>query len=1224
MPSFSELDLLNSPLDPGLTVIEASAGTGKTYSISHLVPRLLLSGALPDVSKLLLVTFTKDAARELAERVRRVLTRLAASPTLAEAVTHSHVAALRPLLEVPAARARLDRALLDLDLLAVSTIHAFCQRTLQQSGSLCGVPVMPDVITDDDEHLEPIIKELWIATLSSDPIMAALATARRWQLGAAVKTINTVRRCHRPALEPAAASYNDLTKTIGNLCAPLAVESLFASFTALLKQVPTWNKGVADAADAVERLRSIHTGKADTLRFWESLEFAQELLGKIGAKSAAGKKIKAEVTAHGWYIAADGLVRLVERLEWAWHHQLAAAALPRLARLMSAQRLLTQDGLIGALYQALHRTSAEGSEQSARLAAHLSDRYHVALIDESQDTDPRQFAIFRRIFLDPAHPRRLILVGDPKQAIYGFRGADLSTYLAARSSADAGYTLTHTHRAPQPLVVAVNGLFQRERALHHPQMGFTPAVSALPFDRQLFVAGQPCSRLEVWVAADDHGSFNTQGRRIPALSASIASTIVDLLRTGELRTRYHDDRAPVIEPVTPRHIAVLVATNDQAEAMAAALQNRAVPAVVNSGADVFASDEARELHQLLQALLDPRRTRRMRSALATRLLGLDSVAIANLDQPDERGEQSSVVWLERFIRWQQLWTSRGLATLLAELDRSEIAVTHRLALEPLTGERRATNYRHLTDLLLEAARDEASRPAATVRWLGQQIARALDRSQVEERQLQLASDHEAVQVVTMHKAKGLEYPLVFCPYLADTLRETKGIGQLTGNSAAGVEEQRDVLVNLELLDETAKAIRSRDLMAAQLEERLRLAYVALTRAQVRAWICSYSNASAYDLGSPLDWLLRPDAELSSHPSYTRQWTEVVKAGRAARHLVALQELGARPQEASIAEESPAAITFREPPDGTDNRHARDVSDGEPLDALAPLSPPSVPASWRITSFSTLTREKHAHGVATVAPSPSQERVETPAPALAFRTVPGGAAIGTAVHDWIQTWDFGPPDAGALAAHLAVARLPAPKESDPAWVASLSELFIALRDIQLPGCGGAPLHTLCPEPHGSEWHFHLPLAGTLTVAKLARCFAEHGAEEHRSYAATLGALSDERFEGLLQGFIDRLVRCGPGWGVIDWKTNRLDDYSQGGLLRCAFEDHYLLQAHLYLVALRRYLHALGEDKPQILGAWLVFLRDIAPGDARGVLHICPPAEMLEALDALFAPATGHLV
>ena len=174
---------------------------------------------------------------------------------------------------------------------------------------------------------------------------------------------------------------------------------------------------------------------------------------------------------------------------------------------------------------------------------------------------------------------------------------------------------------------------------------------------------------------------------------------------------------------------------------------------------------------------------------------------------------------------------RGLAALFTDLEQLDIGLTRRLALVPLTGERRATNYRQLTDLLLEATRDEAPRPEETVRWLGQQIARAEERSQSEERQLQLSSDREAVQIVTMHKAKGLEYPLVFCPFLADSIKEHKGVAQISAPAGNAGETASDLLIQLDLLDDTNKEARVRELMAAQLEERLRLAYVALTRAQ---------------------------------------------------------------------------------------------------------------------------------------------------------------------------------------------------------------------------------------------------------------------------------------------------------------------------------------------------------------------------------------------------------
>ena len=411
-----ELKLQTSPIEPGLTVIEAGAGTGKTYSISHLVPRLLLEGALPDLGKLLLVTFTKDAARELSERVRRVLTRLAAPPEPDEAAKAPDLAALRGLLDparnpaAPAARARLERALLDLDLLSVSTIHALCQRTLQQEGSLCGLPVLPEVVTDDSAYLEPLVRKRWIETLSADASLAALATAQGWDLDAALGFINTLRRCQRVRSEPAVEAYEPLRARLDALCAALASAADQRALLVHLEKVTAWNKS-ATFASVSAALAPLLSPAPATLAFWQAIEEIPALPDRIAKRRPADKALAAALPTLAWFAAASELHALTARLQWAWQHALAEHALPELEATLAARRLITQDGLIGALYRALHRRGPDGATQSARLAARLAERYHVALIDESQDTDPRQFAIFRRIFLEASSRSRLLLVG---------------------------------------------------------------------------------------------------------------------------------------------------------------------------------------------------------------------------------------------------------------------------------------------------------------------------------------------------------------------------------------------------------------------------------------------------------------------------------------------------------------------------------------------------------------------------------------------------------------------------------------------------------------------------------------------------------------------------------------------------------------------------------------------------------------------------------------------
>ena len=1231
------LHLRSSQFAPGLTVIEASAGTGKTYSISHLVPRLLLEGTLPDLSRLLLVTFTKDAARELADRVRRVLAILAAPPVADPGVETEDIAALRVRLVADgAATVRLRRAMANLDHLAVSTIHAFCQRTLQQEGALCGLPVLPEVVTDDSEQRRLALRQAWSGRLRKDPFMAAIATGLEWSLDDAKTVADAFRRVPPPVPRPEPRRMEAVRAEMEPLIASLAVAENWADIRERVGTVSKWNKGgPSDSAEAIDWLRPIHEGSARDARFWFAVSRAVKLLwGTVPKASRAG------IESSTWHADTSRLVRLASELQWAWQLELAHEVDQAVRRTLGRHRLITQDGLIGALHDALDGTGPDGrpTAQAERLATRLADRYQIALVDESQDTDPRQFAIFKRIFLREEQPRHLILVGDPKQAIYGFRGADLETYLTARDQARNRFTLNRTFRSPQALVDAVNRLFAGPRPFLNPAMTFEPAVSGLDRDVQLLVGGRRQSRLDVWLLPDSgKGSLNGKTGRVRGLSARVATVITHLLRDGAiLRTVDPGGKVHAESPVTSADIAVLVATNAQADTMAEALQERGVPVVINSGADVFDTDEARDLLLLLKAIVTPRRKTGLRAALATRLIGLDATRLARLIANDPASADGATAeateWLDLFTHWKSRWEDHGLAALFADLESPDpgpmtLGVTHRLALIPFTGERRATNHRQLTDLLLLASRDEADSPEDLVRWLGQQITRAETRADVEERQLQLSTDRDAVQILTLHACKGLEFPLVFCPYLAEPLHKARTIDTLRNAAAPGAEGRRDELVHQGLLEGEDKETTSWRLATVQLEERLRLAYVALTRAKVRVWTVSYSysNREQGKKVNPLDWLLdRPDAG----EGCSGTWEATVNSGRAARHQAALERLGARHRDDAPPKDGPW-MTFGPPPDPDATRLGRD-SAGEVGQLVPAPMPPKIPDPWRVTSFSTLTRDRSVHGDEPRKEEEDQDESTTRVPHRVdpghlFLGAPGGAEVGTVLHDWIEGWDFRPFDPVALAEHLRKGpRLPEPPAGTPAWEDILGNLLGRLREIRLPGAGDLPLHQLCPDRHASEWHFHLPLREDVSFAHLVDCFRHHAPESQSQYADRLDALSQKVGRGFLQGFIDRLMRTGDSWGVIDWKTNRLgtglEDYVEEELMQCAMDSHYLLQCHLYLVALRRHLRFLDLPRTHANQSWLVFLRGIEPGTSRGVLRIQPSDAMLTALDTLFVPCT----
>lgn len=1236
-----ELDLETSDFPAGLSVIEASAGTGKTYSISHLVPRLLIDGTIEHPGQVLLVTFTKDAARELGDRVRRVLVRLASEPEAAELREPSGILArLRARLETDAqARARLGRALLDLDLLAVSTIHAFCQRTLQQEGALCGLPVLPEVVTDDAVELEQQVRAAWLEILPEDGLLAALATVQGWTTEEAARFLKTYRAGRETTLVPPAPGLvrwrAEVSLKLGRLAELLGtgwaeVERVFAGGPPLTKEAAG---GWEELRRALEPLK---TGDAETTEFWRAVGLAVRLGNCIHGRSKEGKAAKLALAENVWLKAIKELEEQSQSAQWAWHGHLAGIVPARLDALLARRRVITQDGLVAALCEALKR---EDGGAGTRLAARLAERYRVALVDESQDTDPRQFAIFQRVFLDQAD-RRLILIGDPKQAIYGFRGADLATYLKARKQAGRTYLLKKTYRSPPPMVAAVNALFQRPGALHHTGLGFVPAESGLAVERTLFWGATEAPRLTVWVARDDEPALKKSRRREREIHERCVDEVVRLLAQGWVRER---DLASGVEDAPPRRvrasdIAILTRDNLPARRVAEALEARGVPVILNSGADVFGSEEAAELRLVLRAIHEPRRSAALRRALATRLIGLDAAGVLLLDAPAADGPSRMERWRELFSHWRALWVQRGPAAMFTEMDRPVAdllpeGVARRLAALRPGGERRVTNYRHLTDLLLDAAREQAQQPGDQVRWFGQRVARANDRDAPEEHQIQLASEGDAVRVLTMYKAKGLEYDFVFCPYLAAPLRAVSGV-QLFPGEAGG-----DEVVDLD----RAGAPYAERKRAADLEEQLRLAYVALTRARVAAWTCSYTVPARLNAGvSALDWLLRGDEEITNHERCDEAWLELarVKArGGACRHERHEASLRA------LASACPAVAWTPWPRETRSEwRPGGEAEAGMTAGGLAALPAPMVPAAWQVTSFSRLTRAAHGHAApsdrADVSAPATAVEIEAPEPmeamteAPAFLHSPAGAAVGTAVHDWIENWDFTPimepagrplEEETELQRHMRLASLPAPGEGQPEWEPALRELFNRLREVRLPGAGGARLAEICPQPHGSEWHFHLPVGGEtgLSPRALGECFLRHGPEAYRDYGHELMALEGRAAEGLLQGYIDRLARVGEAWGVIDWKTNRLgaelSAYDEPGLWRCARESHYLLQMHLYLVAVRRWRRALGEERPELAGAWLVFMRALQPGSSRGVLQVQPPEALLDALDGLFAPA-----
>ena len=1157
-------DPVKSKIEPGLTVIEASAGTGKTFSISHLVPRLLLEKPELRLSEILLVTFTTDAAGELADRTRKVFADLVSD----NPPENETMAALRTrMVETCGGVDKIQQAIRELDLLSISTIHSFCQSVIQTEGELCGLPVMPEVLADWKDLVRESLHDNWKSRVASEEMLARIAGMLGWKFDEDLSFVSKVLEMPEIRVEPNPPLFEELFAGLSNpkgRFQPAEVSEL----EALFNQV-SWNAAGKTPEFRAAVLETLEN-PSELAEWFAAVEWVASLDKPGPITKPKNDDIHSRVTRIQAVKTANRICRDFKMLTLSWRKHLAEIVAEKVAANLNSNRLTTFNGMVKTLDEALRGPHAE------TLRKRIRERFRFALVDESQDTDGAQFRVFEKIFLDsPNHS--LVLIGDPKQAIYAFRGADVNTYLTAKNRPGARiFTLSATYRSPKPLVECLNALFDHSRSFHKENLDFISSSSAMSQDIWLQESADgktPFARLEAWVVPDVQvEDFSNDDKRLSEISKAVASEIARLLALDGVSTGIVETGAEKPRRVVPADFAVLVSQNYEAVAIHDALKARGIPAIRKTGEDVMGSEEAREILTLLMAVNSPLQAKIRRAALATRLLGKTDEEIRTIDETDKDDTVS------KFQNWQLEWSRRGISTVLALIDEQE-GISKRLAASK-DGERRLTNFRHLTDVLSGFAAVSGGKPNRLLIWLEQEIARASGSGTApDERLLQLESDSLAVKITTMHSAKGLEFPLVFCPFLW-TSKNLKNYQVLNRKGAFSMVDTK--LCKPEVLTEIKESL---------LEERLRLTYVALTRAQVKLWLCAGAVPGKKGSASALDWLLRSEQNISFSA-----WEGVAASNRGATHEVAFQ---------SIVEKLGGLCL---------------VKDGLPLLQSGIYKPPAVvitdhvdpirvPSTfWRVTSFSQLTREKNAKGDASKPPSEESGDASQSTPNR-FAALRGGAALGTAVHDFLEAWDFGSvPDAAALDKHFSGYSLGKGYED---IAPASADMLGHLRDAVLPGMD-CSVEAACRTPKTSEWQFHLPAMAGFSVAKIAKVFRDHDDEE---YALSLESLGSDALEGFLQGFIDKIAAHGSAYGVIDWKTNQLAAYDQESLRKAARASHYWLQTHLYLVALRRYL----GPQADIRGAWLIYLRGVKSGTPNSILHINPKTALLDGLGKLLTPS-----
>ncbi len=1070
------------------TVLEASAGTGKTFALAGLVTRYLAEG-ITTLDQMLLITFSRAASRELRERVRGQI--VAAAAALEERPAEATDLVEHLLVGTPEDRqerlARLRDALSGFDAATIATTHEFCGLVLKSLGVAgdtdSGVTLMESL----DDLVVEIVDDIYLADFAQqddDPPMT-----------------------YRDALALARA-------VVGDPCAQLRP------------------KDPPPGTDAAARL-------AFADKVVSELEHRKRRMGVLG-----------------------------------------------------------YDDLLGRLAKAL-----ESEQSPAR--DRMRQRWPIVMVDEFQDTDPVQWQVIDRAFSGHS---TVILIGDPKQAIYAFRGGDIVTYLEAADTArDRRLTLGVNWRSDKVLVDSLHAVWGGAE-LGHPDI-VVRDIDAQHSGHRL--SGAPHNdpfRLRV-VGRDRFGVDQDRTIAIkqlrPYIAEDLATDISALLASGAM----FDGK-----PVTAGDIAVIVEKGDDARPCRDALAAIGIPVIYTGDTDVFESDAAADWLALLEAFDQPHRSGIVRAAAATMFFGKTADDLAT--GGDALTEQVTATIRE----WAGQARERGVA---AVYEAAQLAGMDERVLRRRGGERGMTDLAHVGQLLHEVAHRERFNLPALRDWLRRQRE---ERSGPDERNRRLDSDAAAVQIMTVWGSKGLQFPIVYLPFAFNRHVRVDDVALFHDDSADGASTRCLHIGGKHSPDRGEVEELSK---AEEARNDIRLTYVALTRAksQVVAWWAPAWDEPTGGLSRLLRGRRVGDKKVPDRCSPTTVPDEV-----ALERFREWQDAGGPVVE--LAAVGPAFASDRpELPFDLDVRHFHRTIDTQ----------------WRRTSYSALIKAAEPAGVASEPEVTARDDeadtvpVAPPAPVHAdlvspMAELPAGATFGSLVHAVLEGADPLAPDlAIELETHISEQLVWWAVDVEPPV---LAEALLPMHDTPLgPLAGDLTLRQIGLADRLRELDFEIPLAGgdlrelapEVLLADVGKLLAKRlkADDPLAPYADRLKSdvLGAQSLRGYLSGSIDVVLRLPSGrFVVVDYKTNKLgdsaSDYGPSRLAEAMLHSDYPLQALLYSVVLHRYLRwRLQEYDPRkhLGGVMYLFVRGmcgprtpVIDGHPCGVFSWTPPVKLVTAL------------
>ena len=1236
---------LNSMTFPlhGARLIEASAGTGKTFTIAALYLRLLLGhGSDPidglegsahcqplTVDQILVVTFTEAATMELRGRIRsriheaRIAFRRGQSddPIIGQLLLEfpDHQTAVPILLQ---AERQMDEA-------AIFTIHGFCQRMLTQNAFESGSRFQNELLTDESQLKLQVVSDYWrrnfypmsasltakVSQLWSSP-QALLHEISNYLSGEALSfpqvdldaDLEALQQKHLARIDNVKQLWRSAEVNFFDVISDSGVDK--RSYSS--RHLPNWIEQVSDWAQR----HDVSGFVPDNVE-----RFAQSIINS--------KTKKGEPASHAVFSAIDELIDNQPDFGLQFKYRAITQCRAMLLQAKQAHSWLSFDDLLSQLGSAIE------NDQQGLLTERIRQLFPVAMIDEFQDTDPLQYRIFSRIYLE--HPQcGLFMIGDPKQAIYGFRGADIFTYIQARNEVADHYTLDTNWRSSQAVISGVNGIFEFDDRpfVYDDDIPFLP-VNASPNAENMHwsLNDKPQAAFNVWLQKSVDGAPVSSDAYTAMMANSTAYKINEILSSAQQGNAILSDKKGQEHQIQASNIAVLVRTGREAKQVKQALSQQGIASVYLSNRDsVFDSVVAKDILRLLTAAINPSDARSLRSILASDLFALSLNELDNFNN-DENAWENVV---NEFERYQHVWLTRGVLPMIrAVLTQREIAERllgrsdHDADLDH-EGERKLTDLLHLAELIQQASLS-LDGESALIRWLADNIEQhdgdAGDQIQ------RLESERNLVQIITIHKSKGLEYDLVFMPFVMN-YRESK-VAKYYRH-----EDQKTVL-------DLSKPEEGMELAEKErLAEDLRLLYVGLTRAVYGIFI----GVTPLKKGNGK----KSTAHLSAM-GYLLQHHQQVDASELTQ---ACEQLAKKVPAIHICEVLP------ERPDRAYIPAINELTDYKALQLQA-----RIDRRWRMTSYSSLIKQSHLHvgdelplrsdfdvfvdlekpidsdaaidfsdqvASSDSASLASWELEEHDDPQALMEVdpwsmfaFPRGARPGTFLHTVFEQIEF--TQAATGSENTAVIERLLQQEDYPSeWLPTLQVMVDNVLNTRLDG-KDLCLSSKVPAQRLVEMEFLLPIE-TLSAAAVNR--VTHKYDELSAQAPDLGgfSLNDRPLQGMLKGFIDLVFEHQGKYYVLDWKSNHLgehyQDYQPNQLQQAMLEHRYDLQYQLYSLALHRFLRsrlANYDYETHFGGVYYLFLRgfsnpaELAQSNAlpNGVFYTRPSFALLNELDNLIA-------